>query len=52
MPLNIAESLTAAGLAYWLMGDGTWVGSGVRIKTDNFTLKEVNLFINVLNSCR
>lgn len=50
VPLNIADSLTAVGLAYWIMGDGTWVGSGVRIQTDNFTLKEVNLLIDVLNS--
>ncbi len=50
VPLNIKDSLTAVGLAYWLMGDATWVGSGVRIQTDNFTLKEVNLLIDVINS--
>jgi len=50
VPLNIADILTAVSLAYWIMGDGTWVGSGVRIQTDNFTLKEVNLLIDVLNS--
>jgi hypothetical protein len=49
VPLNIADSLTAVGLAYWLMGDGTWVGSGVRIQTEYFTLKEVILLIDVLN---
>jgi hypothetical protein len=50
VPLNIADSLTAVGLAYWLMGYGGWAGSGVKIHTDNFTLKEVNLLIDVLNS--
>ena len=29
---------------------GTWSGSGVRIHTNNFTLEEVNLLVNVLNS--
>lgn len=50
VPLNIGDSLTAVGLAYWIMGYGTWVGSGVILQTDNFTLKEVNLLIDVLNS--
>lgn len=50
VPLNIGDLLTPIGLAHWLMGDGYWDNSSktVVICTDNFTLSEVELLIEVL----
>lgn len=51
VPLNIGDLLTPRGLAHWIMGDGYWDSSAktVKICTDNFTEKEVELLIKVLN---
>jgi len=43
------ELLTPRGLAFWIMDDGSWVGSGIKISTHSFTLSEVELLINVLS---
>jgi len=50
VPNNIYELLTSVGLAYWIMGDGSWVGSGLRLHTNNFNKKEVELLNNVINT--
>lgn len=50
VPLNIIELLTPIGLAYWIMADATWTGSGVRLHTDSFTISEVNLLIAAINT--
>ena len=48
VPLNIEEYLTPLALAIWFMDDGSKLGSGVRIATNNFTLKEVQFLCNIL----
>ena len=50
VPKNIYEYLTPLALAVWIMDDGGWVNSGVRIATNSFKLKEVELLNGVLNS--
>jgi hypothetical protein len=43
VPSNIDELLTPLGLAYWIMCDGSFTGSGVRLNTQSFTLSELEL---------
>lgn len=50
MPLNIYEYLTPLALAVWIMDDGGWTNSGVRIACNSFKFKEVELLQDVLNS--
>ena len=52
IPLNIADLLTARGLAYWICDDGSRdkLYRYVVLCTNSFTLEEVELLINVLNS--
>jgi hypothetical protein len=44
------ELLTPVVLAYWIMGDGSWSGSGVKLHTNSNTKKEVLLLIESLNT--
>lgn len=48
IPSNIADLLTPLALAIWIMDDGTWKKSGVRIATNSFTKKEVELLSSAL----
>ena len=50
VPSDIYDSLTAIGLAHWIMGDGYWDNTSktVFICTDNFTYIEVMNLIKVL----
>nr|YP_010714076.1 hypothetical protein P2X57_mgp26 [Fuscoporia gilva]WDD39639.1 hypothetical protein [Fuscoporia gilva] len=48
VPLNIEKYLTPLALAIWFMEDGSKLGSGVRIATNNFTLEEVQFLCDVL----
>jgi len=50
MPLNIYEYLTPLALAVWIMDDGGWTNYGVRIASNSFKLKEVELLQDVLKS--
>lgn len=52
VPLNIGDLLTVHSLAYWLCDDGTFCKSRhkVRLCTESFTLAEVNLLIQTLNT--
>lgn len=50
IPLNIEELLTPVVLAYWIMGDGSWSGSGVKLHTNSYTKDEVILLIESLNN--
>lgn len=50
LPENLAELLTAKGLAYWLMDDGYKSGKGLYICTESFSLNEINFLINILKS--
>jgi len=48
IPLNIGDLLTPIGLGYWYMDDGNKLNSTFELHTENYTLKEVKLLINVL----
>jgi hypothetical protein len=52
IPSNINELLTVHSLAYWLCDDGSFCKSThrVRLCTESFTLAEVNLLIQTLNT--
>jgi hypothetical protein len=45
---NLELYLTPLALAIWIMDDGCWTGSGVRIATNCFKLEEVKLLANML----
>jgi len=48
VPNNIKDYLTPLALAVWIMDDGTAVSSGLKISTNCFTLKEVELLCKIL----
>jgi hypothetical protein len=52
IPNNIGDLLTPLGLAYWICDDGGFnkVYRSLILSTQSFSLVEVNLLINVLNS--
>ena len=52
VPLNIYESLTAIGLAFWIMVDGSYskIKGNIILCTDSYTLQEVKLLISVLSN--
>ena len=50
IPLNIYEYLTPLALAVWIMDDGGWTNNGVRIATNSFELKEVELLNETIKS--
>jgi len=52
IPKNIYDLLTPLGLGYWLCDDGSFCKSThrVRLCTESFTLAEVNLLIQTLNT--
>ena len=47
---NLYTYLISLALAIWLSDDGCWTKYGVRIATNAFTLKEVQLLIQMLNN--
>ena len=49
IPNNIADLLTRISLAYWIMDDGSFTGSGLKLHTNAFSLEELNLLIKALN---
>ena len=49
VPTKIKDLITPVSLAYWIMGDGSWKGYGLRLNTNNLTKDEVELLINALN---
>jgi hypothetical protein len=52
IPHNIAELLTLLSLAFWIGEDGTFEKKSKRVIlcTESFTIDEVEVLINVLNS--
>lgn len=48
VPSNIEELLTARGLAYWAMDDGTADRSGFVLHTNSFTKEDVELLVRTL----
>lgn len=49
IPNNIADLLTEVSLAYWIMVDGSFTGSGLKLHTNAFSLEELNLLIKALD---
>jgi len=50
IPLNIYKYLTPLALAVWIMDNGGWDNYGIRIASNSFSLKEVELLNDVLIS--
>lgn len=50
VPLDIAKYLTPRALAFWIMDDGSWAGSGLLLHTNSFTESEVDLLIAALHA--
>jgi hypothetical protein len=50
VPLCIAELLSPIGLALWICDDGYWSEGTLFLCTDSFTLAEVNLLIQALET--
>jgi hypothetical protein len=50
LPQNIYEYLTPLALAVWIMDDGGWANYGIRIATNSFKLKEVEVLQDILKS--
>jgi len=48
IPNNIADLLTSVSLAYWIMDDGSFTGSGLKLHTNAFSLEELNLLNEAL----
>lgn len=48
MPKNIDEYLTPFAMAVWFMDDGSKLGKGVKIATNNFTYEEIIFICEVL----
>ena len=43
IPVNIYEYLTPLALAVWIQDDGGFANHGIRVATNSFKLKEVEL---------
>jgi hypothetical protein len=50
IPGNIYEYLTPLALAVWIMDSGCFANSGIRLATNSFKLKEVELLQDVIKS--
>jgi hypothetical protein len=50
IPQSIGDLLTPAGLAYFIMDDGSWTGHGVTLATNSFTKADVELLSKVLEN--
>ena len=48
VPADIYNLLTPIALAHWIMGDGSKRAKGLVLCTDNFSLQEVVLLVNIL----
>lgn len=48
IPNNIIELLTPISLAYWIMDDGSFTGSGLKLHTNAFSIEELKLLVEVL----
>jgi len=50
VPMNIKELLTPLVLAHWIMGDGSRQNKGLHLSVYAFTIEDVKLLINVLET--
>jgi len=48
VPLNIEDYLTPMALAIWFMDDGSKLGKGAKIATNNFSLSEIEFLCKIL----
>src|SRR6266481_5666601 len=48
VPLNIYSHLTAIGLAYWIMDDGSKSGKGLHLNTYSFNQESIDRLLYVL----
>ena len=48
VPLDLYNMLDYEALAYWIMCDGTKVGTGITLQTQSFTVKECVFIISIL----
>ena len=49
IPANIAELLTPVSLAFWIMDDGGFTGSGLKLYTNAFSSSDLDLLIDALD---
>lgn len=50
IPSIFEDLLTPVNLAYWIMGDGSWIRYGLKLHTNNFSKEEVILLIKAINT--
>lgn len=50
LPYNLDKYFSPLALSIWIMNDGGKVGSGLKLATNNFTLKEVEYLILLLKN--
>jgi hypothetical protein len=48
VPLDLYNMLDYEALAYWIMCDGTKVGTGITLQTQSFTVKECVFIVSIL----
>ena len=48
IPSNISDLLTPVSLAYWIMDDGSFTGSGLKLHTNAFSIEELNILKEAL----
>jgi hypothetical protein len=48
IPLNLEKYMNSISLSIWIMDDGGWTGSGVRISANSFTYEELKILKEIL----
>jgi hypothetical protein len=49
VPSNIEQNFTKISLAYWIMDNGSFSGSGIKLYTAAFSMKDLELLIKILH---
>lgn len=49
VPINISKYLSRVSLAYWIMDDGGFTGTGIKLYTNAFKLEDIYLLIDALD---
>lgn len=49
VPINISKYLTRISLAYWIMDDGGFTGTGLKLYTNAYKFEDLNLLIEALD---
>ncbi len=50
VPVNLIEYLNARVLAFWIMDDGSWTGSGILLHCNSFSYSDTVTLANMLNT--